>query len=52
MGVISLYLSRVSGLDEFVIGTPVLNRGNFKEKQTTGMFISIVPFKVSLNYDA
>ena len=52
MGVISLYLSRVSGLDEFVIGTPVLNRGNFKEKQTTGMFISVVPFKVSLNSDA
>ena len=31
MGVLSIYLSRVSGLDEFVIGTPILNRGNFKE---------------------
>ena len=51
MGVISIYLSRVSGLDEFVIGTPILNRGNFKEKQTTGMYISTVPFKVSLNPD-
>lgn len=49
MGVLSIYLSRVSGLDEFVIGTPILNRGNFKEKQTTGMYISIIPFKVSLN---
>ena len=49
MGVLSLYLSRVSGLDEFVIGTPILNRGNFKEKQTTGMYISTIPFKVSLN---
>ena len=29
MGVLSLYLSRVSSLDEFVIGTPVLNRGYF-----------------------
>jgi len=51
MGVISLYLSRVSGLDEFVIGSPILNRGSFKEKQTTGMYISTIPFKVSLNHD-
>jgi len=49
MGVLSIYLSRVSGLDEFVIGTPILNRGNFKEKQTTGMYISTIPFKVSIN---
>ncbi len=49
MGIISIYLSRVSGLNEFVIGTPILNRGNFKEKQTTGMYISTIPFKVSLN---
>mgnify|MGYP003312845131 CR=1 FL=1 len=51
MGVFSLYLSRVSGLDEFVIGTPILNRGTFKEKQTTGMFISTIPFKVSINHE-
>lgn len=51
MGVLSIYLSRVSGLDEFVIGTPILNRGNFKEKQTTGMYISTIPFKVTLNSD-
>ena len=51
MGVFSVYLSRVSGLDEFVIGTPILNRGNFKEKQTTGMYISTIPFKVSLNHN-
>ena len=49
MGVFSLYLSRVSNLDEFVIGTPILNRSNFKEKQTTGMYISTIPFKVALN---
>ena len=51
MGVFSVYLSRVSSLDEFVIGTPILNRGNFKEKKTPGMFVSTVPFKVSLNHD-
>ena len=51
MGVFSVYLSRVSSLDEFVIGTPILNRGNFKEKQTTGMYISTIPFKVSINHE-
>lgn len=48
MGVLSIYISRVSGLNEFVIGTPILNRGNFKEKNTTGMYISTIPFKVSI----
>lgn len=48
MAVFSLYIGRTSGLDEFVIGSPILNRGNVKEKHTSGMFISTVPLKVSL----
>ncbi len=51
MGVYSIYLSRVSNSDEFVIGTPILNRSNAKEKHTVGMFISVVPFKVTLNHE-
>ena len=51
MGIFSVYLSRVSGLDNFVIGTPILNRSTFKEKHTTGMFISVVPFRVNLNHE-
>lgn len=50
MGIYSIYLSRVSNLDEFVIGTPILNRANVKEKHTVGMFISVVPFKVTLDH--
>lgn len=49
MGILALYLGRVTSLDELVIGTPILNRSNFKEKHTAGMFISVVPFKVCLN---
>lgn len=49
MGAYSLYLSRVSSLDEFFIGTPVLNRSNANEKHTIGMFINVVPFKVKIN---
>ena len=51
MGILALYISKVSSLNDFVIGTPILNRSNFKEKHTAGMFISVVPFKVSLDYN-
>lgn len=49
MAVFSLYTGRVSNLEEFVIGTPVLNRSNFKEKNTVGMFISTVPYRIKLD---
>ena len=48
MTIFAVYLGRVSRLDEFVIGTPILNRSNFKEKQTTGMFINTLPLKINL----
>ena len=48
MTVFAIYIGRVSFLDEFVIGTPILNRTNFKEKQTTGMFINTLPLKINL----
>ena len=51
MAVFALYLGRVSALDEFVIGTPILNRTNFKEKQTTGMFINTLPLKINLEHE-
>jgi len=51
MAIYSIYLGRVSNLDEFVIGTPILNRTNFVEKNTSGMFISTAPFKISLNHE-
>lgn len=49
MAIYSLYIGRVSNLDEFVIGTPILNRTNFKEKHTSGMFISTVPLKITID---
>lgn len=51
MAVYAIYLGKVSNLKEFVIGTPILNRTTFKEKHTTGMFISTVPFKICLGDD-
>ena len=47
MAIFSIYIGRVSNIDDFVIGTPILNRSNFKEKHTTGMFVNTVPVRVS-----
>lgn len=49
MAIYSIYIGRVSNLDDFVIGTPILNRTNFREKNTTGMFINTAPLRIKLN---
>ena len=49
MAIYAIYIGEISNLDEFVIGTPILNRTNFKEKNTMGMFINMVPFKINMN---
>lgn len=49
MSALSIYLAKINNSDFSTVGTPVLNRCNYKEKHTTGMFISTVPF--SLNID-
>lgn len=49
MAVYAVYISKFSGLDDFVIGTPVLNRTNFEQKHTMGMFISVAPLRINLN---
>lgn len=48
MAVFSIYIGRTSGLDDFVIGSPILNRANSRQKNTSGIFISTVPVKIEL----
>lgn len=48
VAIFSVYISKVSNLDDFCIGTPILNRSNFKEKNTTGMFINTLPIRISI----
>ena len=45
----SIYINRVSSLTDFCIGTPVLNRSNFKEKNTCGMFINVLPLRIKID---
>ena len=49
MAVFGIYLSKASRLNDFVIGTPILNRTNYREKNTCGMFISTIPFRITLD---
>lgn len=48
MSIYALYIGRVCNLTDFVIGTPILNRINFSEKNTIGMFISTQPLRVNI----
>lgn len=51
MAIYSIYISRVCNSNDFVIGTPILNRSNYIEKQTTGMYIDTLPFRINVDSD-
>lgn len=48
MSVYSIYLAKINNMESITVGSPILNRTNFEEKHTSGMFISTVPFKINL----
>ena len=47
--ILSIYMYKVNNINDFVIGTPILNRTNFKEKNTTGMFVNVAPLKIHVD---
>lgn len=49
MSIYSIYISKIINSTDFSIGTPILNRTNFKEKSIMGMFINIVPFRIKFD---
>ena len=49
--ILSIYIFKVTDNNTFVIGTPILNRTSFNEKNTTGMFINISPLLININKD-
>ena len=49
MAVYGIYIGKICNLNSFVIGTPILNRRNFKEKNSTGMYVSTMPFRMDIN---
>ena len=46
LAIFNIYFKNISNLEHFVIGNPIFNRANFREKNMTGMFVSIMPFTV------
>lgn len=52
MSAFSIYLSYINDVQDLVIGTPVLNRSNFKEKTMQGMCISTIPVRIKLTDDS
>lgn len=52
MAVFSIYIGRVNNSNDFVIGTPILNRTNYVEKNTTGMFINTAPLRILVDDDS
>lgn len=49
LAALSTYMYRIKDKNDFVIGTPSLNRANFKEKQMLGMFVSTLPLRVQIS---
>lgn len=48
----AIYFSRVKdNAEHFYVGTPILNRKNFREKHTMGMFINTVPVLAHVDYN-
>ena len=46
MAVYSIYIGRISNLDDFCIGTSILNRVGNIQKNTTGMFVNVSPIRL------
>jgi len=51
MSALAIYIHRVTENNDILIGTPILNRSNFKQKQMQGMFVSTVPVRFKLKDD-
>lgn len=48
LSILSILFNKLTGKNDIVLGTPVLNRSNRREKETVGMFISIAPVRINL----
>jgi len=48
LGALTTYIYRIKEKNDFLIGTPILNRANFKEKQILGMFVSTMPIRMKV----
>ena len=48
---LAIYLHRTGGGERFTLGVPIFNRPNRTAKQTSGMFVSTLPFTCEISAD-
>ena len=46
---LAIYFKRIGGAERFTIGVPIFNRTNYQFKQSTGMFVTTLPFYNEIN---
>ena len=51
MAVLGLYINKATNTNNFAIGTPVLNRKDYIDKQTNGLFVNIGPLIINVSKD-
>ena len=49
LAIYSLYIGRTNDSNDFIIGTPILNRTSKSQKETMGMFVNTVPLRINLD---
>lgn len=49
ISLIYIYISKINSQEDIIIGTPILNRKNAKEKNTIGMFVNSLPLRIKVN---
>jgi len=49
MSIYMFYLNKITNIEDISVGTPILNRTNFAEKNTIGMYINTNVFKTTVN---
>ena len=52
MSALAIYISRVTGKNDIVLGVPSLNRKSVSEKDTIGLFVTTFPFRIALDSDS
>ena len=48
LAALSTYIYRIKNNNDLILGTPVLNRSNFREKNMVGMFVSTIPIRIKI----
>lgn len=50
LSALSIYINRVTGIEDIIMGTTILNRINSREKDTIGMFVSVAaPIRIRMD---